>query len=76
MIRASHLAKGLDSDVGCQPCLPVNTHSHTWYHSVPSEQGSVVGVALQLGLQRHALFAQLSEFSGSGQNVTYVAVAR
>ena len=53
MIRASHLAKGLDSDVGCQPCL--NTHSHTWYHSVPSEQGSVVGVALQLGLQRHFL---------------------
>ena len=29
MIRASHLAKGLDSDVGCQPCL--NTHSDTWY---------------------------------------------
>ena len=53
MIRASHLAKGLDSDVGCQPCL--NTHHDTWYHSVPSEQGSVVGVALQLGLQRHFL---------------------
>ena len=53
MIRASHLAKGLDSDVGCQPCLYM--HNDTWYHSVPSEQGSVVGVALQLGLQRHFL---------------------
>ena len=53
MIRASHLAKGLDSDVGCQPCL--NTHSDAWYHLVPSEQGSVVGMLLQLGLQRHFL---------------------
>ena len=53
MICVSHLAKGLDSDVGCQPCL--NTHSDTWYHSVPLEQGSVVSVALQLGLQRHFL---------------------
>ena len=53
MIHVSHLAKGLDSDVSCQLCL--NMHSDTWYHSVPSEQGSVVGVALQLGLQRHFL---------------------
>jgi hypothetical protein len=39
--------------VGCQPCL--NTHNDTWCHSVPSEQGSVVGMALQLGLQRYFL---------------------
>ena len=50
MIRASHLAKGLDSDVSCQLCL--NMHSDTWYHSVPSEQGSVVSMVLQLGLQQ------------------------
>ena len=71
MIRASHLAKGLDSDVGCQPCL--NTHSHTWYHSVPSEQGSVVGVALQLGL--HATFCAVERVLGVGPEC-HVTVAR
>ena len=53
MVRASHLTKGLDSDVGCQLCL--NTQNDTWYHPVPSEQGSVICMALQLGLQRHFL---------------------
>ena len=72
MIRASHLAKGLDSDVGCQPCL--NTYSDTWYHSVPSEQGSVVGMALY-SLGCSATFCAVERVLGVGPE-RHVTVAR
>ena len=68
MIRASHLAKGLDSDVGCQPCL----NMHAQRYLVPlSTIGA--GISRRYGATAWAavpLFVQLSEFSGSGQNVT------
>ena len=72
MIHASHLAKGLDSDVSCMPAVPEHAQR---YLVPPSTTGA--GISRRYGATAWAeapLFAhacmQFSEFLGSGQNAT------